>query len=230
MNLKDILNNTLAQSGFLERGSFTTASDPDSLQMVAIANRAAYEIRDYFKWTELRKQAEINIQPGQSRYQLPADFQDLVPNSAWEGDGERQVEWPVPDGRWFMYKFTSYSAGGTYRIRKYGDEIEVISDAEDSTAFSYEYISKWVVQDAQGARKESFTADDDEFILDDQVLVLGIQAHWAQTKLMPQYQEWYANYNRKMQEAIGRSSSGKTIGGFQRGIGRRSPYYPTWQK
>jgi len=120
MDLKNILNNVLAQSGFLERGSFTTSADPDDKQMIAIANRVAYEIMNYFAWTDLRTASQINILPGQSRYQLPGDYQDLVPNSAWESEGERQVEWPVPDGRWYMYKYTAYSAGGTYRIRKYG--------------------------------------------------------------------------------------------------------------
>jgi len=106
----------------------------------------------------------------------------------------------------------------------------VISDAEDNTSFNYEYISKWVVEDAAGARKEFFTADDDSFILDDQLLVLGIQAHWQQAKLMPSYTEHFGNYNRKISEAIGRSSSGKTIGGVPRGLGRRSPYYPLYRK
>ena len=129
-----------------------------------------------------------------------------------------------------MYKYTSYSAGGTYRIKKYGNEIEVISDAEDNTSFQYEYVTKWVVQAGDGSRKELFTDDTDTFILDDQLLILGIQAHWMQTKMMPQYHEHMGNYSRKMSEAIGRSNSGRTIGGSSRGMGRRDPYYPLWRK
>jgi len=231
MDLKVILNNVLAQSGFLEKGGFTTSADPDDKQMVAIANRVAYEIMNYFQWNELRTTSQISVNPGQSRYQLPVDYQDLVPNSAWEDEGERQVEFPVPNDRWFLYKYTSYSAGGTYRIRKYGNEIEVISDAEDNTSFSYEYISKWVVLDDEGARKELFTVDTDTFLLDDQLLVLGIQAHWQQAKLMPSYTEHFGNYSRKLAEAIGRSNAGKTIGGRASGsgMGRRSPYYPLYR-
>jgi hypothetical protein len=48
---------------------------------------------------------------------------------------------------------------------------------------------------------------------------------------MPQYTEHFGNYNRKMTEAIGRSTGGKTIGGFTRGggYGRGSPYYNLWR-
>jgi len=198
--------------------------------MVAIANRGAYKFMTYFKWSGLRTDAEIDSLPGQQTYDLPGDFQDLVPNSAWEGEGERPVEWPVPDDRWFMYKFTSYSSGGVYRVRKFGDTIEVLSDVDDSTNFQYQYISKWVVQDEQQVLKEFFTADSDTYRLDDQVLILGIQAHWMQTRMMPQYQEHYGNYNRKLSEAIGRSVGGKTIGGRGAGgFGRRDPFYPLWR-
>jgi hypothetical protein len=67
--------------------------------------------------------------------------------------------------------------------------------------------------------------------MDDQLLILGIQAHWMQTKLMPQYMEHMGNYNRKMTEAIGRNVGGSKIGGVCSGrFGRGAPYYPLWRK
>ena len=227
MDLKTILNNVLTQSSFLEKGGFTTSSDPDDKQMVAMANRAAYEIMNYWTWPELRSTGHIDLNSNQHRYVLPGDFQDLVADSAWQGDGERRVEWPVPNGRWFMYKFSSWSDGGTMRIRRYGNEIEV-HDPTSGESFDYEYISKWPVISAGGERKELFTEDTDEFLLDDQVLILGIQAHWQQAKLMPSYQEHFGNYMRKMQEAMARANGSTTIGGI-RPRGRFSPYYPLWR-
>jgi hypothetical protein len=229
MNLVTILNQVLLQSGFLERGSFVSSADPDDKQMVAIANRAAYEIMNYFPWPKQRKTFTVTLNAGQTRYTLPTDFQSLVPDSAWEQDGERQVEFPVPDRRWFMYKFTNWSDGGTLRVRMYGNEIEVHDDADGET-FNFEYISKWVVKAQDGTPKELFSEDTDTFDLDDQLLILGIQAHWQQAKLMPSYQEHFANYYRKMSEAIGRANGGRTIGGTGRGhMTSDSPYYPLWR-
>lgn len=230
MDIKTILNNVLAQSGFLERGSFTSSADPDDKQMVAIANRVAYEISNYWLWPGLRTSFKVTLTSGKIRYKLPGDYQDLVPNSAWEANGERIVDFPVPDNRWFMYKFTTWSDGGTIRVRKYGDEIEV-HDPATGESFDFEYVSKYPIADSQGERKELFTEDTDTWLLDDQLLTLGVQAHWQQTKLMPQYQEHFGNYNRKMTEAIGRANAGQTIGGVDYGklSGRRSPYYPLYR-
>ena len=231
MTIKDILNNVLAQSGFLEKGSFFNSADPDDKQMVAISNRVAYEIMNFYPWNELRSTFQIDMQTDQNRYVLPADYQSLIANSAWETDGSRIVEWPVPDRRWFMYKFTTFSDGGTIRVRKYGNEIEV-HDPEGGESFTFEYVSKWVAKTAEGERTEFFTNDTDEFLLDDQMLVLGVQAHWQQAKLMPSYQEHNQNYRAKMNEAIGRSNGSRTIGGnvFGRWQNTNAPYYPLYRK
>lgn len=229
MTLVTMLNNVLMQSGFLKKGSFTTGDDPDDDQMVAIANRAAYEIFNFYKWEPLRNVYTINFQEGQEVYTLPEDYQDMMPNSAWELEGERPVDFPVPDNMWFMYKFTNWGDGGTVRARKYGNQIEVIQPT-GSEGFQFEYISKWPIKSEGGQRKEFFTADTDTWMLDDMLLILGIQAHWQQAKLMPSYPEHYANYMNKMKEAIGRANGSRTIGGYQGSTfwNTRAPYTPLW--
>jgi hypothetical protein len=242
MKLIDMLNQVLSQSGFLERGSYVNSNDPDDKQMIAISNRVAYEMMNWFPWPELRKPFTITMrnllddqdepQPSepQIRYRLPDDFQSLIPESVWEQDGQRQAEFPVPSGRWFQYKFTNWSDGGTLRMRMYGNEVE-IHDVEPGQSIDMEYISKYPVKDESGALKASFNNDNDEFLLDDQVLILGIQAHWMQTKLMPQYQEHYSNYLSKMAESISRSSGSRTLGGRStKYFGRGAPYYPLYRK
>lgn len=231
MNIRQSLNQVLAESGFLEKTVyFSPNADIDDKQMAAIANRTQQEIRDYFPWTELRTDSQITQQEGVTRYALPEDFRSFVAESMWQGDGNRKAEFPVPDGRWFEYKFTSIGDAGTRRIRKYGNEIEIIQP-QDGEIIQYEYISKYAVETDQQIRKEYFTEDTDSFRLDHQLLVLGIQAHWAKTKLLPQANDWFANYQAKLREAIGRSSGARVAGGVQSGsLGNQfSPYYPLWR-
>ena len=78
-----------------------------------------------------------------------------------------------------------------------------------------------------GVNKEFFTDDGDTWLLDDQLLILGIQAHWQQAKQMPTYLEHYQNYMSKMNEAISRSNTSQTIGGNPRPM-RRDPYTKLW--
>lgn len=230
MNLAQMLNNVLEQSGFLSRQSYTGSADPDDKQMVAIANRVAYEIINGYRWPELRNVHKF-LMTSESKYDLPSDYQQMVADSVWQEDGSKPVEFPVPDRRWYMYKFTNWSDGGLIRMRQYGDQLE-IHDTQPGEEIAFEYISKWYIRSVEDVGKEFFTDDSDTFMLDDQLLILGIQAHWMQTKLMPQYMEHFANYRAKTNEAIGRSTGARTIGGFD-GIGNYyngSPYYPLYRR
>jgi hypothetical protein len=261
MNLLQILNNVLMQSSFLKKTTFTNNPDIDDEQMVAIANRVAYEIFNFYDWGIIRNVAILNMVVGQNSYPVPDDYQSIVPDSAWETDGSRKVDLPTSDSMWYQYKFSSLTSGGTIRARFYGDRIEII-EPFNSGSFTYEYISKypiragfdvgipaaaegeWSVEPASpaspvgsfwdedywsvvGARKEFFTDDADTWLLDDQLLILGIQAHWQQAKQMPSYMEHMANYMTKMAEAIGRSNAGQTIGGAPAFM-RRDPYTKLW--
>ena len=223
MELLQILNNVLTQSGFLEKASFSNNADPDDKQMMSIANRVVYEIFNFYDWSAMRQPYTFTMVTGQTQYQLPADYQSIVPDSAWETDGSRKVDLPVPNGRWYLYKFSAFSDGGTLRARFYADKIEIY-DAEGGEEFSIEYITKFAVKQSNGDLVEFFTNDLDTWILDDQLLILGIQAHWQQAKLMPSAPEHFSNYYKKMAEAIGRDAGGQTIGGVGGLYGNRSPY------
>ncbi len=235
MNLKELLNEVLAQSTFLVRSAFTSSADVDDIQMVSIANRVSYEIFNYFNWSGMRNTHLLLMTETAGvpdiRYDLPDDYQSIVPDSAWETDGSRRVELPVPESRWFVYKYTAFSDGGTIRARIYGDQIE-IHDPEPGESFQFEYVTKFPITDSGGTPKERFTLDTDLFILDDQLFILGVQAHWAHAKRIPQYGDWFQNYTVKMTEAISRDAQGRTIGGANSGLSwwnSRGPYYPLYR-
>jgi hypothetical protein len=233
MSILEILNNVLSQSGFHEKASFFNSQDLDDKQMAAIANRVGYEILNFYRWPLLRVSHEIDLQAGEESYTLPADFQSLVPDSVWEADGSRIAEWPTPDGRWYMYKFSAFSVGGVARIKMHGSTVDIINDGAASV-IEFEYITNaYAKAESSGDLKAAFTLDTDTFRLDDQLLILGIQAHWQQAKGIPTYQEHYANYMNKMREAIARAAAGRTIGG-RSGVNPvnadpDSPYYPLYR-
>ena len=226
MNLLEMLNQVLSQSSFLKKSSFSASADIDDQQMMSIANKTAYEIMNFYHWMELRKPWEIALTNGVPKYPLPADYQSWVPDSSWETDGSRKVDVPVNNAEWYQYKFSSLTSAGIIRARIYGGFIEVIEPFTGGS-IQLEYISKWPIQSEDGEYKELFTADTDTFLMDDQLLILGIQGYWQQAKQMPTYGEHIANYMIKMNEAIGRTTGGQTIGGAPM-VSRRSPYTKLW--
>jgi hypothetical protein len=226
MQIVDMLNNVLAQSGFLKRGQFFNSADVDDVQMTAISNRVALEIGGFYPWGTLRIPFQIDLIEGQEDYDLPAGLKWIVSDSSWETDGSRPVDDHISDQMWYQYKFSSLTSGGTIRARQYGDKLQV-QEPFAGGEISFEYVSEFLVTSTIGTPKPLFTEDSDLWVLDDQLLILGIQAHWMQTKLMPQYMEHMSNYRAKMNEAIGRDAVRNTVGGVG-GRLRRDPYTKLW--
>ena len=229
MDFLQMMNAVLGQTGFLKRTSVADSGDPDDVQLVEIANEVAEEILEFYDWSSLVDTFTVNIVPGQSRYPLPDDYGSLVADSAWESDGSRKVDMPVPRNRWFMYKFSSLTDAGTIRARLYGDEIE-LHDPSSGTAFDLEYIKNTAITDPADVPKARFSKDSDKFLLSDKLLIRGVKARWAATKMMPQAQKWEEEFMDDMRYHVGKDNSGQTIGGTGPRIDRRSPYYPLYRK
>lgn len=226
MTLKEIINQVLGQTGFLQRTAFASSTDPDDLQMVTIANEVVDYIKEFYMWPVLRKDNVIEIASGQSVYAMPSDFDGYVPNSGWTTDGGQKVELPVPDDRWYMYKNSVYSDGSSIKLRLKGNQIEV-ANAEDHVGeqIQFSYLSNWLVFASNGSGKTLFTADTDTFILDDMLLVMGLKAFWTNTKKMPTAQGFMVAFMRKLNTRIGKAKGGGIIGGVKQ-AGSSSPYYP----
>ncbi len=225
--LVTMLNEVLGEAGFLERTSFADSPDPDDKQMVHIANRVVEDIRSFYDWSLLAKTHHVTIVGGQDRYPLPDDYYSVVSDSAWETNGSRKCDFPVPRNRWFMYKFSSLTDAGTVRARLYGNVIQ-INDPSVATEIDLEYVSKYVVTDSAGTPKEKFTKDTDLFVLDDELLIKGVKARWAGTKMMPMAKDWKDEFQEELRFHVGLDSSGQTIGGGPT-RDRRGPYYPLWR-
>lgn len=231
MNLKQILNRVLSESTFLEKPAFTSSNDPDDKQMVAIANAVAYHMFNWCHWGVLKATHTVTMTEDKL-YPLPDGFQSMIPDSAWETDGSRRVEVPTAEGRWYMYKYSTYSDGGTLRARLQGPNIELY-DTQPGESFAFEYITKYPITDAGGTPKEYFTLDDDIFLLDPEVLIKGIKAQWAEGKMMPQAEKWELRYLSDLNAAKGRDTGGRTIGGHASDnayIESRQPYYPLYRR
>ena len=229
MTIKEIIDEVLAQSGFLKRQSyFSENADVDDQQMTAIANRAMLEIRDHFPWPALRKSGNILMDSNFTRYALPEDLKSIVPMSMYQGSGNRQANFPPTDDEFYALTMSERGdTGGTITVKKIGNELDV-PYPKDGDSVQFQYMSRYAVVDENGIGKARFTSDTDEFVLNDQLLVLGIQAHWAQTKLLPQANDFYSNYMAKRRDEIS-DSVGTGIAGGVCYSPNLSPYTNLWK-
>ena len=229
MTVLEIINEALAESGFNPVSSVYRSPDVDARQLAAIMNRARSEIRDFYIWPTLRSEFTLTLVEGNSVYSLPNDFWAFVPESCWSPNGSQQIEWPTPVNEWFMYKNSTLTAGPKTKVRLVGNRRLQVAETPSVSELRFDYISCDTVLGAEGDSKKRFDHDSDTYLLNDRVLQLGFQAHWATTKGLPQAGVWTANYFNKMNAEIGRVTGARVIGSVSQAPRRGAPYYPLFR-
>jgi hypothetical protein len=223
LTLKQILNEVLSQSAFLKQDAFTSASDPDTVQMVSFANKTVNEIVEYISWNMLRKSLEITMVEGQLEYDLPDDFNRYWSESIWKGYGARNVMLPTPERLWSWLKAGNPGNGFRYYAKIIGGKLEFIT-VSAGDVIQLDYSSNHAVIDSQGTTKERFDNDTDKFLLDDNTLIYGTQAFWKVEKEMPSAVADMQNFRDSIKSDAGRDSPAIVI---RSGIPKHDmPYSP----
>lgn len=215
LTLKQMLNEVLSRSGFVQESSFV-GGDIDAVQMVSFANQASLEFRNFYPWPKLRKTDTITMD-GSLTYDLASDFHYLVPESMYQQEHRRPVFIPATDEIWGYLKANSDTSGIVYIGKLIGGK--VVFDQETSgDTITYDYISKYPVQaTGGGATKERFTVDTDEFLLDEETLIMGIMGYWQLQKGIETAAPMMALFRKKMREFISEDAGAKTIRPYRKG-------------
>jgi hypothetical protein len=221
--LKELLNSVLGQSAFLQEEAFAGSTDPDLIQMVEFANRAASEYRRYHPWSQLRKSTTITLVGGQTEYDLPADFDWYVTESMWKSDGARHVVIPTSDRYWAFIKAGNPGTRINYYAKIIGGQL-AFTAVTDGDVINLDYCSLFAVEGSGAVAKERFTADTDLWYLDDDTLVLGIKAYWKAEKEMPSAAVDMADFRKHLKRDIGQQTPAKVI--RPRDTNQYTPYAP----
>ena len=219
-----MLNSVLGQSSFLQRDAFATSTDPDNIQMVAFANRAAHEIREYFPWNMLRKSIQITLVDGQLSYDLPEDFDWYVTESMWKSGGARHVVIPTDNRYWAFIKAGNPGTRINYYAKLIGGKLEFTA-VTGGDVINMDYISRFAVEDVSGTPKEYFTADTDTWILKDYTLTLAIKAFWKAEKMMEGSELDMVHFKDHIKRDVAQDTPAKVIRKRPWG-GAYTPYSP----
>ena len=224
MTLKEILNQVLSQSAFLEQDSFAGADDVDTIQMVAFANVAADEIMDSFPWNYLRKSVEIPLVAGQLQYDLPDDFSQYISESMWKQSGARMVQLPTSERLWGFMKAGNALQSWTYYAKFIQGKLTFTS-VNAGDVINFDYVSNSPIMGADGTPKPRFTQDTDVWMMNDQTLIRGTKAFWKIEKEMPSAIMDMKEFQKHIKRDIGVDTPSVVI---RTGAGRegRYPYTP----
>lgn len=194
-----------------------SSTDRTMIEMGVTANAAARQIARDYDWQILQKIATITGDGVQTEFPLPAAYGRMAKNATISGpsftfrtthqvtDFSEWVEmlsWSVDtwQPRWALF-------GGTINFMPVIPNLEV---------YRFPYISKWIVNGTQ----ESFTADTDSFVLDEELLRLSMIWNWKADKGQ-EYSKELQDYQEAMDSAMFNDKGGRTA--ITSGRGYRFP-------
>lgn len=185
MTILSIVQRASAKIGIERPTSLFSSTEREHFELAETANDAARFIAERQDWQEIKRQVTITGNGETDAFDLPHDY-DRMPKrqSVWTSRLECALEGPVDHDVW-LGRLTQDIAVGLGSWTLLGGQIAFYPVLTDGETASYYYISGYYATDAAGERKAAFTADDDEFILDDELLRLGIIWLWKRDKGLP---------------------------------------------
>ncbi len=123
-----------------------------------------------------------DMQFSQVEYPLPSDWKKQIPQTEWDRTNRWPLMGPLTAQAWQSFKSGIVYAGPRERFRILGNAIVLNPPPPDGLLLAFEYISNNWVLSAASTGKSSFTADDDTFIFDDSLMILGLKTLFLQAK------------------------------------------------
>ena len=171
LTCKQILDAVLSEQGLPVLDQYFGG---DNLTLTAIMNRSVNLLgqRDY----SLMRTAGTLTMTTATEYDLPSDLRYIIPDTFNAQDDERYVVFPTDDSTWWYFKSRSTQSGLRYKMRVAGGQLQVESP-QSGMVLIYEYMTNNLVlsDGASVGDKERFTADNDTFLLDDDLLIMDVK-------------------------------------------------------
>lgn len=211
ITLKEICDSVLMECGFADQPAYATNTDPDYKQLIYIVNRSNRTLSRY-DWQKLRKSTVISLVDGQDSYPLPADMRAYVPNTAYAQDSIEYVMLPTANSYWAYLQADSGPEGTMVKARFINDELVIHAPSHFGFQNLYlDYISgDTVIDGVTGLGKERFTADVDQWMLDDELIVMDCIWRWQARKEFPDWQVARADFQQYFQQTRGDDGGSRT--------------------
>jgi hypothetical protein len=132
----------------------------------------------------------------QTAYDLPPDFETMTNRTHWDKSKHWEMLGPEDAQQWQWLKSGYISTGPRVRWRILDNQFCIWPIMNTQEYLGWEYRSKGWARAADGAVKNSFTADSDTTVLDDSIIVLATKLKYFQiksfdtTSLMQDYQRY----------------------------------------
>ena len=162
------------------------ATDAGVRQLRGLLNEVISDITNRGEsWPLLQKQALFNTVAAELQGPLatiaPYGFKYIIPGTEYDRTERRPLWGPKGAGAW-QESIALPVTGPLYSYRLWQGEFLIQPAPPAGHQIAFEYASDMAIQDVGGTYSKRFEADSDIFLLDEDLLLLGLRWKWKKEK------------------------------------------------
>lgn len=207
--------------------TFFSSTNQFEMELRDLANKVAKELVRKNDWNVLTKFYSVSGNGTDMALPLPDDYSRMLKKGdVHSANWNTWIYTPAYDLDQFIdfQNGLSIAQPGVWVILNNEMNIWPVLSPADSAQFYY--ITRNIVRDANGAVQQTFTSDSDAFLLDEDLITLGVIWNWRAQKRM-EYAEDLATYELALAEITGADKGSKILTvGRGRFPGDIRPAYP----
>lgn len=183
------------------------SSDPQILQLLALANEEGQELSARYPWTALQNESTFTTVATESQGIITtlagSSFRYILNDIMWDRTLLRPVFGPLVPQDWQALKARNVNGPyAQFRIR--GTSVLFIPAPVAGDTVAFEWISRnWVNVTSPVGTSATWTADADTGALDEEIMTQGLIWRWKATKGL-NYEEDYMKYERLVADQTAR--------------------------
>ncbi len=189
---------TICQTALREIGEFNVPdsivgnTDPSSVQLLALANRAGRSLALDLRWQALLATHSFVTVSGTADYALPDDFHRFAELTVFDRSNLARVEGPLSPARWEALRSGNAAPVSAWKyFRLAGGEFSLFPTPDAAETVAFQYYSKHFIDG-----KAAFSDDADEALIDEDLIAIELRWRFLQAK--------GASFEMERQEALRR--------------------------
>lgn len=207
MSLLSIVTQVCRRIGSITApASVSSSTDPQIIQLMALANEEGQEMSARYPWQAIRQEATFTTVATESQGSILSlagtDFRYILNDIMWNRSLLRPVFGPLNPQGWQALKARNVTGPFTQFIMR-GNSVLFIPVPVAGNTIAFEWISKnWVTLNA-GGTASAWANDSDTGLIDEEVMTQGLLWRWRAAKGLD-YAEDFAKYERMVNDQMAR--------------------------
>lgn len=210
--LLQIIQQAAKRLGIPSPSAVISSTDPQVIQLLALANEEGEELQERHPWTSLQTETTFttlaaNLQGALTT--IAPGFKWILNDTMWNRT-TRVVVPPIDERGWQAWKATGVTGPyPCYRIQ--ANSIYFIPTPTAIHTIAFEYQDKrWCMDTTEATNQAAWAADNDLARIDPQLMVIGIMWRWKRAKGF-EYAQEFDQYERRVVNAIARDGAKPTL-------------------